>query len=127
METSIAKLVKSGRGCDTVYLGKGHTISGYGSPERPHAGETGKANGNLIIPDGTPAIDVRAAVETDDGYRWVFKGPMVDVDLPDGGCSGYSKAPGAMDYVSTREYVEGWRQHGARIGHYSGGRIVWDG
>lgn len=142
------KLVTFGQGGDTVHYGRGHTCSGYGSPERPHAalGEE--------IPDGTPVIDKRAAVGTPDGFSWVFRGPMVNVDLPDGereDCptpsptlaagleGGYavmlarqtvaraaSSAPGPLDYVSIAEYVRGWREHGARIGEYRGGKIVWE-
>lgn len=144
----VAKLVTFGRGGDTVYLGKGSTISGYGKPENPHAakGET--------IPDGTPVIDTRAATETTEGIAWVFKGPMVDPDLPDGACDScpqpsevlaggltggfrnmaalhmLSRAKkekrGPLDHVSVSEYVQGWREHGARIGSYQNGVIVWE-
>jgi len=31
-----------------------------------------------------PAIDKREAVDTPEGFKWVYQGPMVDVDLPDG-------------------------------------------
>lgn len=142
------RLVKFGAGRDTVFDDDGSTISGYGSPERPHAAE-GKD-----IPDGTPVLDVRAATETPEGFAWVFRGPMVDVKLPDGsyepcpqpsevmlgGLEGSFGAVAAMqvvsrakreprgplDFVSVSEYVQGWREHGARVGKYVGGVIVWE-
>lgn len=144
-----AKLVCFGNGGDSVEYGGGCRGSGYGTPERPHAAE------GCVIPDGTPAIDKRAAVNTPEGLAWVFKGPMCNPDLPDdaveacpepsqalvAGIAGNSygtlmaihglhkakeSTPGPLDYVSIRQYVEGWREHGARIGHYEGGVIVWD-
>jgi hypothetical protein len=144
-----AKLVTFGKGGDTVYWGGHSTTSGYGNPDRPHAaaGED--------IPDGTPALDTRPATDTDAGVSWVFKGPMVDPDLADGegeecpepspvmaaGLSGSflgllavqiterakgRKRAGPLDYVSVSEYVAGWRDHGARVGRYEGGAIVWE-
>lgn len=148
---SVAKLVKFGRGGDTVHFGHGSTSSGYGSPENPHAAA------GIEIPDGTPAVDMRAAVETPEGYAWVFRGPLVDVDLEDGEVdpcpelSGImagaimadssnpyaglllthqatrtSSPRGSLDSVCIREYLAGWRAHGARIGSYQAGKIVWD-
>jgi hypothetical protein len=81
VKADIAKLVTFGRGGDTVYFGAGCTSSGYGSPDRPHAAES---RDGLIFPDGCPVIDKRAAVDTPEGYHYVFSGPMVNVDLPDG-------------------------------------------
>lgn len=146
-----ARLIKFGRGGDTVYCGHGVTCTGYGSPGNPHAA---RADEDLTIPDGCPVVDVRAAVETADGYRWVFAGPMVDVDLPDGessecpipspmlvaGVAGneygsllaiheatkQASPRGALDSVSIGEYLAGWRDHGARVGQYLGGAIVWE-
>jgi hypothetical protein len=80
-EPRIAKLVCFGNGGDSVEFGGGCSSSGYGNPERPHAAEP---DDDCIIPNGTPAIDKRPAIQTDEGYRWVFKGPMCNVDLPDG-------------------------------------------
>lgn len=143
----IAKLVCFGRGGDSVEYGGGCRGSGYGSPEKPHAAHPDE------IPDGTPVIDKRPAVDTAEGYSWVFKGPIVNVDLPDNvvdACPQPSAAlaagvagnaygsllamqaahakptPGPLDSVSTQEYIAGWRAVGARIGHYEKGVIVWE-
>ena len=75
----VAKLVEFGRGGDSVNFGGGCTCSGYGNPDSPHA-----AKGD--IPDGTFAIDKRDAVETPEGLKWVFNGPMCNPDIPDGEC-----------------------------------------
>ena len=32
---------------------------------------------------------------------------------------------GPLDHVSIAEYALGWKEHGARIGHYEAGKIVW--
>lgn len=147
----VAKLVCFGMGGDTVYIDKNTTCEGYGSPERPHAAQPREGR---IFPDGTPIIDKRSAIGTPEGYRWVFDGPMVNVDLPDdeieecpipsqlfaqavagnafGGllaqhlAARSRKQRSGLDRVSIREYVDGWRKHGARIGHYEGNRIVWN-
>lgn len=144
----VVKLVCFGQGGDTLHYADGGTCSGYESPDRPHAA-AGKD-----IPDGTPAIDKRAAIDTEEGFRWVFRGPMVNPAIPDGetercpdpspvmvaGLSGAfvglvadhmasrhkGEPRGPLDYVSVAEYVRGWREHGARIGAYRGGAIVWE-
>ncbi len=141
------KLVKFGNGGSTVYYSRHHTCSGYDRPE------TWKP-GSDIVPDGCPVVDVRAAVETPSGYRWVFNGPMVDVDLE----SGIDRCPqpsalmatamisggsefgqlmllqavsdpseaGPLDSVDIATYLDGWREHGARTGQVLDGAIVWD-
>lgn len=110
----------------------------------------------LEIPDGTPVVDVSTAVEYQVGVSWSLRGPMVDVDLPDNArvdCpepsdalrlgldgefrallglqdihrrGGHRSQAGPLDYVSTAEYVRGWKEHGAAVGHYEHGVIVWD-
>lgn len=153
MTTRTAKLVCFGRGGDSVHYGGGCTGSGYGSPESPHAAKLGDPE---TFPDGTPVIDKRPAIETKDGFNWVFRGPMCDPDIADGDVSpcpvpsavfagamaesgneygsllalqashGFEqKQPGPLDTVSVAEYVRGWREHGARIGEYKNGQIVW--
>lgn len=148
MKERVAKLVTFGRGGDCVYYGRYWRSMGYGSPERPHAADTD-------IPDGVVAIDQRAAIETrDDAYDWAFQGPMVDVDLPEGQVdpcepSGImidamksdsgnqfgqllklhemnNTQPGPLDHVSIKQYVDGWRLVGARIGFYKNGKIIWE-
>ncbi len=32
---------------------------------------------------------------------------------------------GPLDHVSVAEYALGWQKHGARVGHYETGKIVW--
>ncbi len=61
--------------------------------------------------EGIPVVDVREAVKTDAGYSWVFKGPLLDVDLADNEID-------RLDGVSVSQYVQGWREHGARIGRF---------
>ena len=108
------------------------SIGGYGSPEKPHAANPA----TVLIPDGVPAVDIREAVQTKEGFDWVFKGPMVDAALAPGQCrefvdgrvkvGGMSVERGPLDYVSVEEWVAGWRAHGARVGFYKNGSIVWE-
>lgn len=81
MKQDVAKLVTFGRGGDTLYFSAGNTCRGYGSPEHPHAAINNESH---AIPDGCPVLDTRPAVETEAGFRWVMRGPLVNVDLPDG-------------------------------------------
>lgn len=140
----VAKFVSFGRGGDIVYYDGSSRCSGYGTPEKPHAA--------VDIPDGVIALDKRPALETPEGVSWVFKGPMVNPDIPDGE---YDPCPepselftsavagnsfgslltihaaskgtrGSLDHVSVAEYVDGWRKLGARVGVYSGGSIIWE-
>ncbi|AMV35705.1 hypothetical protein VN12_26670 [Pirellula sp. SH-Sr6A] len=148
----VAKLVCFGAGGDSVEWGGGCRSTGYGSPERPHAAEP---EDGKEYPDGTPVIDKRPAVKTKAGFRHVFNGPIVQVDLEDeetedlpevssvmagalseGGNeygalltlhkSQSRSKPGALDFVSIKKYVDGWREVGARIGFYKSGKIVWE-
>lgn len=156
MTRYIAKLVCFGRGGHSIDFGRidhgsyssTSRLSGYCSPDNPPV-----SRDDCEIPDGTPVIDKLPAIETEAGYAWVFKGPMVDVDLVDGDCDECPQPSalfatavaenayggllavhavgrlagkrGALDSVSLREYIEGWREHGGRIGEYQGGRIIW--
>jgi hypothetical protein len=90
-----AKLVTFGHGGDTVYYGHGTVGSGYGTPENPHAATN--------IPDGTPALDKRPAIDTPAGYSFVFKGPMVNPDLDPGEVS---KCPDLSDNIMVRAMLE---------------------
>jgi hypothetical protein len=147
MTQDIPKLHKFAQYRDILYFTNKTQRSAYGTPEKPQASE------GITIPDGTPALDIRAAIETDKGFAWVFAGPMLDPDIPDGqaslcptpsacmlnGLEGAFKtlatlqaakpeaaaARGPLDMVGVAEYVEGWKKHGARVGAYAGGTIVW--
>ena len=97
------KLVCFGNGGDTVEYGKGCHGSGYGTPEKPHAADfSGK---DVEVPDGTPVLDKRPAIATDEGFAWVFKGPMVNVDLPEGECDALGEvSPLFAGAVAENEY-----------------------
>lgn len=159
MDDRTAKLVVFGGGGDTVYLSANAHISGYGSPERPHAAEC-RDGKDLDIPDGCPAVDLREAIKTTEGFNWVIKGPMVNIDLDDGARSDLAlkdrdmgivgaiaagspefssllqlqrahegkrtEKAGPLDHVAIPEYLDGWRAHGAKVGEYQGGTIVWE-
>lgn len=144
MKKETPKFVKFGNGGDVVYYSANCTSSGYGTPERPHAAKD--------IPDGVPALDIRPALETDAGYSWVFKGPMLNPDLPDNAVdrcpqpsaffaaglhesfqtllliheSTAKETAGALDCVSISEFVAGWVKLGAKFGHYKNGFPVWE-
>lgn len=149
----IARLLTFGMGGHTIY-GTGSRCQGYEDPEsfcplyhwwaHPAEQMTSHWSSYEVGADGIPCIDVRAAVESEAGSRWVFRGPMCDVNLADGEAdilgevsplfagavagnsfggllmiheaSKATQARGALDSVSVAEYARGWRDHGARIG-----------
>ena len=147
-ESRIPKFVSFANGGDVVYYSANCRCSGYGTPDRPHAAHPEE------MPDGTPVIDKRPALETAAGYAWVFRGPMLNPDLPDdqfdpcpapslmfaeamaqssttfAGMLALQKCAtterGPLDQVSIAEYVAGWKERGARSGRYLAGAIVWD-
>jgi len=153
-ECRVAKFIEFGDGGDTVYYGNGCRSHGYGSPEHPHAAVHEPPD--TILPDGCLALDIRPALETSEGVRHVFRGPMVDVDLEEGevdtcpepsmilraGVAGNSygsllalqdvhrqaqpNTPGPLDSVSIAEFVRGWVKLGARVGVVKDGEIVWE-
>lgn len=148
MSKHVARLVKFGRGMDTVYYTGGMRASGYGNSGSPHA-----AKG---VPAGVVAVDLTPALETVEGFKWVFRGPMVNVDLPEGEVNRLGRVKDSpmvnalkqgnygnlirmheeqeargersgLDEVSLEEWVEGWRQLGARVGRYNEvGEIDWE-
>jgi len=140
-----AALVTFGLGGDTVHLKGGGTITGYGSPEKPHAGND--------VPDGTLALDKLPALAKDEGVRLAIGGPLVKVDLDPGTVDKLGKAsspmadfmmndPGngfgnilrlhnsqvnskycALDHVATDIYIGLWRDIGAIVGQMQGGKF----
>jgi hypothetical protein len=140
-----ARLVCFGIGGSTVYCDKCR-IQGYDKPDDPRI---------VGVPDGTPVINKRPAVEHGDGYNLAIRGPMVSVHLAPGtvdrcpepsetlrrGVSGgfdsmlamqdiarATKAKyGPLDTVDVGTYIELWRAAGARIGEYRNGHITWEG
>lgn len=121
------------------------TLSGYDRPEDWQPRERTDYSDCVVL-------DTRAATDTEAGFRWVFRGPLLNPDLPDGGredcpdpsfIAGFpngfgtlarlqiahtatEKAPGPLDQVSRAEYVEGWRAVGARVGRVEAGKLVWE-
>jgi hypothetical protein len=71
----IGKLLAFGNGGHSIEFGGGCRLSGYDRPET--------FDGWDDAPDGCPVLDKRPAIDTDAGYRHVFQGPMVNVDLAD--------------------------------------------
>ena len=133
MRNNQAKLLKFGNGGHTIYFlnppYKNCTQTGYENPEtfvkpyhwwaHPKDQISHFWDGFDFPQTGLPVIDLRAAVETEPGYSWVFKGPMVNPDLEDGVVDRLGNESGparSLDMVSVSEYVKGWQEHGARIG-----------
>jgi len=158
----IPKLLTFGRGGFTVHYAtvklsesssSKSCLEGYDSPDTFDCSKI-----ENIPTDGIPVIDMRTAVKTAAGYKWVFHSPMVDVDLDDGAvdtfdlstvspliatglCNAWSghavlmadhavtqktQKRGSLDSVSVAEYVDGWREHNARIGRAYTTGIVFE-
>lgn len=152
-DTEPAKLVTFGAGGDTVYYSRGSYSQGYGTPERPHAADPAKKNipdGTPVV-DTTAAVNTKEGfawalkgplVDVD-----LAEGACNPLELDkDSFVAGASAATnktfafllalqmtakhgipkrGPLDYVSIAEYAHSWKEHGARIGHYEAGKIVW--
>ena len=145
MSKRIAKLVHFGLGGHGELYGQGCTCSGYDRPD---------TYDYSTVPDGTPVLDKRPALDSPEGLSWVFKGPICDPDLSDeqidrcpkpsplfagamaegGGTFGMMVAineahdspdPGPLDSVSVPVYIAGWVKRGARYGIVEGGKVVW--
>jgi hypothetical protein len=98
---------------------------------------------------------MREAVDTQEGFAWAIRGPMLSVDMAEGveecpdpspvmafglaqvpqyagmmalqlAVKGAKAGPGPLDKVPLAVWIKGWKEHGARTGHYNAGRIVWD-
>ena len=151
--TEPAKLITFGAGGDTVYYSHGSYSQGYGTPEKPHAANPTTKNipdGTPVI-DTTPAAKTREGVAWALTGPMVnvdlAKGecnPMeINKDSLVAGAAGATNRTfafllalqivakngvpkrGPLDYVSIAEYALGWKEHGARIGHYEADKIIW--
>lgn len=141
------KLLCFGSGGHSIDFGDGSHLSGYDQPE------TFDDWGN--VSEGCIVLDKRPALQTPEGRQWVFSGPLVDINLPDdqidacpditnsmmakvmmwesGNQFGVlaamhiaSKAEvGPLDRVSTKKYVQGWVERGARQGVIQDNGIVF--
>lgn len=84
-----AGLLHFGRGGHSIEFlptpGSRSTLSGYDSPELFlwELNERGKYAGSYILPDGCPAIDVRAAVEQPGGVSIALRAPLADLEITD--------------------------------------------
>lgn len=138
------RLLAFGNGGHSIeYTGRCH-LSGYCRPDNIK-----------ITPDleGIPVLDKRPAIETEAGYSWVFRGPLVDVELADDEIDSLpapspifasamtgnefgallalhvthdsAAGPGPLDSVSVSRYMRGWIERGARYGVVRNGAIEW--
>lgn len=143
----MARLITFGNGGHQKYYNGRCKLSGYDRPDdyevHPHEDE------------GAVLLNKLPALQTEAGFKWVFAGPMVNVDLEDGEClpcpdtsgimatalkesgNNYGRllqiheaapktARGSLDEVSIAEYVAGWVERGAISGRVVDGVIVWD-
>jgi len=127
-------------------------LGGYATGREP---EPPLETEEFRIEDGTPVLDIRQAVETEQGKRWSIIGPLCDASLEPGEIrkGGYAgpelqevlegtlhgtvamihealsnppQSVGPLDSVSAQEYVKGWvRNGGARLGTYQNGKPVF--
>jgi len=84
------KLISFGVAGHVIHFGHGKRLEGYETPESFFRPSRWWAHDYATREDPAPWegvawVDKRDAIETDEGYRWVFRGPMVNVDLPPGG------------------------------------------
>lgn len=151
--TAPAKLVTFGAGGDSVHFTRGCHSQGYGTPERPHAADPANKNipdGTPVV-DTRPAVKTKEGfawaikgplVDVD-----LADGECSPLDLDKNSLTAGAAAAangtfafllalqlaakhgvpkrGPLDLVSVAEYALGWKERGARVGHYEAGRIVW--
>lgn len=126
-------LVKFSRGGSTEYRSTGRSeVYGYEDPESFFAPRRWWAHDYATEADpdlweGCLWLDTRAAVETEAGRRWVFRGPLPDASLAAGEISRITAGTGpagCLDSVDLLTYVRGWLEHGARGGRIRGGQFV---
>lgn len=148
----ICRILSFGNGGHSEHYKKqGNTsssLSGYDKPENWKPKENTDYSQCIVI-NKIPALD------TPEGYRHVFTGPMVSPDLEGDGIeecptpsdimanalqgNAYGsllnlqaaqktvgKTPGALDSVSPEVYANGWRSLGAKIGRVENNKIVWE-
>jgi len=126
VKTHILSLTEYGTVCGDYPNG---TITAYDNHLTPYLGE-------LI--EGGVVVDKRT-VEHSTVVDLVYKGPMLDLALPDNTCSKFTMTyPKAItpatsfeglrsfDYVSGNLYVDAWRKAGAKIGYRRGNVIEWE-
>jgi hypothetical protein len=146
------RLVTFGKGGDTVYDDDGSRTSGYGNPDRPHAADGKDIPDGTPVLDTRAATDTDAGFAL--VFKGPMVDPSLpdgEVDpcpepspvlayglahQPDGQFAGLllrqavsrnkGESRGPLDSVSVAEYVRGWREHGARVGRYQAGAIVWE-
>lgn len=151
------KLVVFGNGGTTVHFSNSHRCTGeksreaFFAPSRWWTHEWAERKG-IEQWEGVPFVDLRAAVETEAGYRLCIAGPMVNVDLaegevdalPDvsplmagamqgtsyGGLLTLQKASkvagrkaGPLDGICVSEYMALWREVGADVGTIKAGQF----
>jgi hypothetical protein len=152
-KTEPVKLITFGAGGDTVYYSRGSYSQGYGTPENPHAANPTTKNipdGTPVV-DTTAAGKTREGiawaikgplvnVDLAEGECAPLE---IDKDSLVAGAAAATNRTfafllalqmvakhgvttrGPLDHVSIAEYAHGWKEHGARIGHYEAGKIVW--
>ena len=131
---------REGSGTVNGEYGAGSSMSSYTSRLGPFLGRL--ADGGVVIDKWDVPFKV--------AYDLAVNGPMVNVDLPDGGQDPAPEVPGFMlpglggaflalaaikaskpgwrgfDRISLREYTEMWRSAGARVGRRMGDQIHWE-
>ena len=152
-DTAPAKLVTFCAGGDSVYFSRGCYSQGYGTPERPHAADPANKNipdGTPVV-DTSPAVKTKEGFAwalkgplVDVDLAEGACNPMeIDKDSLVAGAAAATNGTiafllalqmtakqgipkrGPLDYVSVAEYALGWKERGARVGHYEAGKIIW--
>ncbi len=83
------KLIVFHRSGYTAHFSSGHHQTGYDTPESFFLPSKWWAHDWTTTRDaaqceGVPWVDLRKAVESESGRKWVYVGPLVNVDLPIG-------------------------------------------
>lgn len=122
-------------------------LSGYEDPDS--FVKEGLEPEYVLPKEGVPVVDMRAAVETREGFNYAIRGPLccrkgTPQVCPEpsamlmsglqGSFATYAALqvthkgpePGPLDEVSVDDWVAGWKAHGARVGRYDGQGITWE-